>query len=124
MLKKTTYELWNGRKPNINHLRKCDSIAHVLIPSQLRDKLDFRTLKCRFIGYCDKLSGYRFFHKEKGIIEYRDVTFLENLKEEEQTQDKDEPLSIIGVDYFNVVQGNDLENEDQPNIEIQMNPWK
>ena len=32
------------------------------------------------------------------------TTFLENIEEEEHTQDKDEPLLVIGNDYFNAVQ--------------------
>lgn len=58
--------------------------------------MDFITLKCRFTGYCDKSSSYRFFDKWKGSIEYRYATFLEHLVEDESNKEKNEPLCIIG----------------------------
>ena len=105
----------------MSHRRKWGSVLHVLIPSQLRDKLEPVTLKCRFIGYCEKSPGYRFFHKEKGIIEYKDATFLETLEEEESHEKEKEPLNVIDDDYYNDFPRNDpiIEEEPQPEEEPQ-----
>ena len=70
-----------------------------MIPYQNRDKLDFRTLKCNFIGYSEPFKGYVFYNKEKGLIESRDATLLENSKEREDIIEEQDPLSIIDDDH-------------------------
>jgi hypothetical protein len=74
----TPYEYWTGLKPDIDNLKVWGCKAHVLIPKPLRDKLCSKTWECRFIGYVENGSGYRFYHSEKGLIESRDAVFLEN----------------------------------------------
>uniref|UniRef100_A0A2N9FF63 CCHC-type domain-containing protein n=1 Tax=Fagus sylvatica TaxID=28930 RepID=A0A2N9FF63_FAGSY len=54
--------------------------AHVLIPKPLRNKLIDKTWECKFIGYVENGSGYRFFHSDKGLIESRDAVFIEDTK--------------------------------------------
>jgi hypothetical protein len=54
--------------------------AHVLIPKPLRNKLTNKTWECKFIGYVENGSGYRFFHSDKGLIESRDAVFIEDTK--------------------------------------------
>uniref|UniRef100_A0A2N9FQW6 CCHC-type domain-containing protein n=1 Tax=Fagus sylvatica TaxID=28930 RepID=A0A2N9FQW6_FAGSY len=54
--------------------------AHVLIPKPLRNKLTDKTWECKFIGYVENGSGYRFFHSDKGLIESRDAVFIEDTK--------------------------------------------
>ncbi|KAM1500447.1 hypothetical protein ACFX10_023002 [Malus domestica] len=73
----TPYELWHGHKPNLSNLKVWGCKAHVLIPKPLRNKLQAKTLECKFIGYPDNSIGYRFYHPEKGLIESRDATFIE-----------------------------------------------
>lgn len=36
---KTPYEVWNGRKPNVSHLKVFGSIAYALVPSEKRQKI-------------------------------------------------------------------------------------
>ena len=72
---RTPYELWIGRKPHLGNLRKWGSIAHALIPYQLRSKLELKTNRCGFLGYPDQPKGWRFYHKDKGLIESRDAEF-------------------------------------------------
>lgn len=54
--------------------------AHVLIPKPLKDKWNSQTYKCRFIGYLDNGSGYKFYHKKMRLFESRDVTFIKEVK--------------------------------------------
>jgi hypothetical protein len=54
--------------------------AHVLIPKPLRNKLTDKTWECKFIGYVENGSGYRFFHSDKRLIESKDVVFIEDTK--------------------------------------------
>ena len=74
----TPYEYWIGHKPDLSNLRVWGCKAHVLIPKPLRDKLKGKTWECKFIGYVQNGSGYRFYNQEKGLIESRDAIFLES----------------------------------------------
>ena len=91
----TPYELWTSRKLDIGNLRKWGSVAHVLIPYQLRSKLDYKTNRCTLIGYPDKSKGWRFYHKDKRLIESKDVEFLEKIKEDDSTNDNLKIISLL-----------------------------
>ncbi|KAL0424085.1 UNVERIFIED_CONTAM: Retrovirus-related Pol polyprotein from transposon TNT 1-94 [Sesamum radiatum] len=53
-------------------------VAHVLIPSQKRSKLDENSVKCIFVGYSLETKGYRFYNpKAKKLLISRDVVFDE-----------------------------------------------
>ena len=47
----TPYERYNGRKPDISHLKIFGCITYVHVPNELRHKLDPKAEKCIFIGY-------------------------------------------------------------------------
>ena len=49
--KVTPFEMFNGRKPDIEHLRVFGSVCYSLIPSNLRHKLEETSAKGIFIGY-------------------------------------------------------------------------
>ena len=76
----TPFEIWTGHQPNMTKLKVWACKAHVLIPKPLRNKLTDKTWECKFIGYVENGSGYRFFHSEKGLIESRDAVFIEDTK--------------------------------------------
>src|SRR5690606_23480010 len=48
----TPYELWTGKTPDLSHLRIFGSIAYMHIPKEKRRKLDAKSKKCIFVGYC------------------------------------------------------------------------
>ena len=55
----TPYEAWNGKKPWVSHLKVFGCIAYALIDSHNRRKLDDKSTKCIFIGYCNESKAYR-----------------------------------------------------------------
>ena len=77
---KTPYELWIGRELSLNHLHVwgCPTEAKVFNPKI--EKLDSKTVSCHFIGYPDKLKGYRFYcpNKHTKFVETRHAVFLED----------------------------------------------
>ena len=79
--KLTPFEYWTGHKPDLSNLTVWVFKAHVLIPKSSRDKLSKRSYKCKFIGYSQNSSGYRFYRKDKGLIESKDATFIEDVKQ-------------------------------------------
>ena len=74
----TPYESWCGSKPNIYHLRVFRCISYVHVPTEKRRKLDDKSVKCIFIGYCEESKGYRLYNPEtKKLMISRDVLFDE-----------------------------------------------
>ena len=71
----TPYELWNGRKPSLKHLKIWGCPAYV--KNTFGHKLGIRLDKYLFVGYPKKTRGYYFYHLTKQkIIVSRHVIFL------------------------------------------------
>lgn len=80
---KTPFEALYGYKPTIKHLRVfgCKAFAH--IPKEDRKKLDSKSIRCTFIGYCLSYKAYRLFNPSTHKIFFsRDVKFHEKYGEE------------------------------------------
>jgi hypothetical protein len=77
---KTPYEMWINRKLTLNYLHVwgCPAEAKLFNPSI--GKLDPKTISCHFIGYPDKLKGFRFYCPDRyiKIVETRHTVFLED----------------------------------------------
>ena len=72
----TPYKIWNGRKPNLKHLKICGCPAYVR--NIFGHKLSARLDKYLFVGYPKKIKGYYFYHyTEQNIIVSRHAIFLE-----------------------------------------------
>lgn len=59
VLDKTPYEVWNGRKPSLEHLRMFGSRAYVHIPKEKRGKWDARAVEGTLVGFSETQKGYR-----------------------------------------------------------------
>ena len=74
---KTPFETWYGRKPDISNLRTFGSEFYVLIPKELRRKLDAKGLLCFFVGNTDDQKGDRYWDPTSGKINIsRDVSAI------------------------------------------------
>jgi len=75
---KTPFEVLHDYKPDVSHFKVfgCTAFAH--IPKANRRKLDAKSIKCVFIGYCTDQKAYKLFdpssHK---LFASRDVVFHE-----------------------------------------------
>lgn len=80
----TSYELWHGKKPNIEHLRIFGSKAFVHVPKQFTKKFDARAKEVVFVGYQGDSENYRVFDPTtRRVSVSRNVTF-----DEETERDK------------------------------------
>ena len=78
VLNRTPYEAWYGRKPWVSHLKVFGSVAYTLIDSHNHSKLDEKSVKCIFVGYCSQSKGYKLYNPVSGkIIVSRNVVFDE-----------------------------------------------
>ena len=75
----TPFEAYSGRKPGIAHLKIFGSLCYVHVPTQLRHKLEPKSMKGVFVGYATCEKGYRIFDPiSKKLTLSRDVTFDED----------------------------------------------
>jgi len=74
----TLYEAWNGRIPGVFHLKVIGCISYAHVPDEKIRKLDYKTVKCIFIGYCEKTKAYRLYNPQnKKLLVSYDVFFDE-----------------------------------------------
>lgn len=128
----TAYEMWNFRKPSVNHLKVFGCLAHRLIRKELRNnKYSPVTSSGVMIGYTEENFNFQIFDLEsKKVIVTHDVIFFEDsfpflstspapeevLKfvEDEFTKSQDERTqgTTEGQLSFNKDSGEDEEGED------------
>ncbi|GJT53730.1 retrovirus-related pol polyprotein from transposon TNT 1-94, partial [Tanacetum coccineum] len=73
------YELWKGRKPNLDYVRVWGCVAYYRTPDPKRSKLGARGIRSVFVGYAKNSKAYRLLDERTCvIIESRDVDFFED----------------------------------------------
>src|SRR4030095_9318758 len=79
-LKTTPYEAYNGKKPDLSHLRAIGTKVYVHIPKEKRKKLDFKSHAYILIGY-EGRNQYRIYDAIKNdVFITRDVVFVNESK--------------------------------------------
>ncbi|KAI3510533.1 hypothetical protein L1887_17599 [Cichorium endivia] len=75
----TPYEMWTGRKPQVDHLRVFGCIAHARATGSHLQKLDDRSKRLVHLGSETGTKAYRLFDPDTGkIFISRDVYFEED----------------------------------------------
>ena len=81
--KKTPYELWYGKPPNVEKFRVFGTECFAHIPAEKRRKLDKKASKGYLVGYLDDGRGYRVYVPTvRNVILSRDVIFKPELETE------------------------------------------
>jgi len=80
LVNSTPEEKWTGKKVDLNHLKVFGCTAYLHVPDMLRKKLDPKSKKYIFVGYCEESKGYRLIdpEKPKRLVKGRDVYFFES----------------------------------------------
>ncbi|WZY86882.1 hypothetical protein YC2023_033266 [Brassica napus] len=72
------FEVLNKHKPSVDYLRVFGCLCFVLVPGELRNKLDARSTKAMFIGYSTTQKGYKCYDPAtRRVLVSRDVKFIE-----------------------------------------------
>jgi hypothetical protein len=69
-------KIFFGDKPFVNHLKifRCKTFSH--IPKEITIKLDAKSVKCIFIGYCYDHKAYKMYDPATHqLFTRRDVIF-------------------------------------------------
>nr|GEY37939.1 putative Gag-Pol polyprotein, identical [Tanacetum cinerariifolium] len=108
----TPYEAWSGNKPSVSHLRIFGCICHVLVTSQ-RHKLDSKSQKHVFIGYCSKSKAYRLYdHISGNITVSRNVVFDEAATWDWKSQENNTVHQVEMEDEQSTLETTQQENGD------------
>ncbi|RDY03185.1 hypothetical protein CR513_13259, partial [Mucuna pruriens] len=80
-INKSPYELWTGKKPNINHLHIWDCLAKARTYRLHERKLDSRTISYYFVGYAECSRGYKFYDPtSRSFFETGNARILEEVE--------------------------------------------
>ena len=91
ILKKTSYELLTGKKPNISYFRVFGSKCFILVKKGRKSKFAPKTLEGFLLGYDSNTRAYRVFNKSSGLVEVScDVVFDETNGSQVEQVDLDE----------------------------------
>jgi len=74
--KKTPYELWKNKKPNVSYFKTFGCRCFVMLDGEQLGKFDARSREGIFVGYCENSRAYRiYFKNSKKIVDSINVRF-------------------------------------------------
>jgi len=75
----TPYEVWNGRKPHLGHLKVFGSVGHVKNTMPHLKKLEDRSTPMVYFGVEEESKAHRMFNPQTNkLVVSRDVIFEES----------------------------------------------
>jgi hypothetical protein len=91
ILKKTSYELLTGKKPNVSYFRVFGSKCFILVKRGRKSKFAPKAVEGFLLGYDSNTRAYRFFNKSTGLVEVScDIVFDETNGSQVEQNDLDE----------------------------------
>uniref|UniRef100_A0A0A9YFM0 Retrovirus-related Pol polyprotein from transposon TNT 1-94 n=1 Tax=Lygus hesperus TaxID=30085 RepID=A0A0A9YFM0_LYGHE len=99
---KTPEEVWTKKKVDLKHLRIFGCVAYGHVPKEKRTKWNAKSKPYIFVGYCTETKGYRLYDPRKpgDIVRRRDVTFLEDKFQIDESATPIQPQDIF-QDFIN-----------------------
>jgi hypothetical protein len=91
ILKKTSYELLTGKKPNVSYFRVFGSKCFILVKRGRKSKFAPKAVEGFLLGYDSNTRAYRVFKKSTGLVEVScDILFDETNGSQVEQVDLDE----------------------------------
>jgi hypothetical protein len=91
ILKKTSYELLTGKKPNVSYFRVFGSKCFILVKRGRKSKFASKAVEGFLLGYDSNTRAYRVFNKSTRLVEVScDVVFDETNGSQVEQVDLDE----------------------------------
>jgi hypothetical protein len=91
ILKKTSYELLTGKKPNVSYFRVFGSKCFILVKRGRKSKFAPKAVEGFLLGYDSNTRAYRVFNKSTGLFEVScDIVFDETNGSQVEQVDLDE----------------------------------
>jgi hypothetical protein len=133
ILKKTSYELLTGKKPNVSYFRVFGSKCFILVKRGRKYKFARKVVEDFLLGYDSNTRAYRVFNKSSGLVEVScDIVFDETNGSQVEQVDLDElddeeapcvALRNMSIgDVCPKVSEEPTQAQDQPSSSIQASP--
>ena len=130
LLKKTSYELLTGNKPNVSYFRVFGSKCYILVKKGRNSKFAPKAVEGFLLGYDSNTKAYRVFNKSSGLVEVSsDVVFDEtNGSPREQVVDLDDvdeedvPTAAMRAMAIGDVRPLEQKEQDQPSSSTMVHP--
>jgi transposase InsO family protein len=129
LLKKTSYELLTGNKPNVSYFRVFGRKCYILVKKGRHSKFAPNVVEGFLLGYDSNTKAYRVFNKSSRLVEVSsDVVFDEtNSSPREQVDlddiDEDEVLmAAMRTMVIGDVRPQELQKQDQPSSSTIVHP--
>jgi hypothetical protein len=91
ILKKTSYELLTGKKPNVSYFRVFGSKCFILVKRGRKSKFAPKAVEGFLLGHDSNTRAYRVFNKSTGLVEVScDIVFDETNGSQVEKVDLDE----------------------------------
>jgi hypothetical protein len=91
ILKKTSYELLTGKKPNVSYFRVFGSKCFILVKRGRKSKFSSKAVEGFLLGYDSNTRAYRVLNKSIGLVEVScDIVFDETNGSQVEQVDLDE----------------------------------
>jgi hypothetical protein len=129
LLKKTSYELLTGNKPNVSYFCVFGSKCYILVKKGRISKFAPKAVEGFLLGYHSNTKAYRVFNKSSGLVEVSsDVVFDEtngSPREQVDLDDVDEddvPADVIRTMAIGNVRPQEHKEQDQPSSSTTVHP--
>jgi hypothetical protein len=129
LLKKTSYELLTGNKPNVSYFCVFGSKCYILVKKGRHSKFAPNAVEGFLLGYDSNTKAYRVFNKSSGLVEVSsDVVFDKtngSPREQVDLDDIDEeevPTAAMPTMAIGDVRPQELQEQDQSSSSIMVHP--
>jgi hypothetical protein len=129
LLKKTSYELLTGNKPNVSYFRVFGSKCYILVKKGRHSKFAPKIVEGFLLGYESNTKAYRIFNKSSGLVEVSsDVVYDEtngSPREKLDLDDIDEDEVVMAAMHtmaIGDVRPQELQEQDQPSSSTLVHP--
>jgi hypothetical protein len=129
LLKKTSYELLTGNKPNVSYFRVFGSKCYILVKKGRNSKFTPKVVEGFLLCYDSNTKAYRVFNKSSGLVEVSsDVVFDETNGSPREQVDLDDvyeddvPTDAIRTMAIGNVRPQEHKEQDQPSSSTTVHP--
>jgi hypothetical protein len=129
LLKKTSYELLTGNKPNVSYFCVFGSKCYNLVKKGRHSKFAPKVVEEFLLGYDSNTKAYRVFNKSSGLVEVSsDVVFVEtngSPREQVDLDDIDEddvPTAAMRTMAIGDVRPQEQQEQDLPSSSTMVHP--
>jgi hypothetical protein len=129
LLKKTSYELLTGNKPNVSYFHVFGSKCYILVKKGRHSKFAPKVVEGFLLGYDSNTKAYRVFNKSSWLVEVSsDIVFDEtngSPREQVDLDDVDEdevPTTAMQTMAIGDVWPQEQQEQDQPSSSTLVHP--